>query len=232
MGYLDKSAITVDAILTKKGRALLANQGTGNTLGNLSTFITKFSVADDEVDYTLYDTAHPLGSNYYGSIIENMPVLEAVPDETQLMKYKILTLSDAESQLLKSGDQSTGVYLKLGVGSSGPITNVNRTIQIAAGTQDTTLKFITNGIKDTSYTVTIFDSAVATVLPSTNNPNVRSSSTSLDDTLTAFVQSLGNGEAEFKLQKKTVTVQSTTQMTVFGNDTGVTETFIVIVNPD
>lgn len=88
MGYLDKSTITVDAILTNRGRELLS-QGTGT--GNFQ--ITKFAVADDEVDYTLYTTAHPLGSNYYGAIIENMPVLEATPDETQIMRYKLVTVT-------------------------------------------------------------------------------------------------------------------------------------------
>jgi hypothetical protein len=54
--------------------------------------ITQFALADDEVDYDLWNPAHPLGSQYYGIVIENMPVTEAVPDETQSMKYKLLTL--------------------------------------------------------------------------------------------------------------------------------------------
>lgn len=91
MGYLDKSTITVDAILTNRGRELLS-QGTGT--GNFQ--ITKFAVSDDEVDYGLYNTAHPLGSNYYGAIIENMPVLEATPDETQIMRYKLVTITGDE----------------------------------------------------------------------------------------------------------------------------------------
>jgi hypothetical protein len=55
--------------------------------------ITKFAIADDEVDYTLYRTDHPLGTNYYGAVIENMPVLEATPDETQTMRYKLVTIT-------------------------------------------------------------------------------------------------------------------------------------------
>lgn len=91
MGYLDKSTITVDAILTNRGRELLS-QGTGT--GNFQ--ITKFAVSDDEVDYGLYNTAHPLGSNYYGAIIENMPVLEATPDESQIMRYKLVSITGAD----------------------------------------------------------------------------------------------------------------------------------------
>jgi hypothetical protein len=85
MGYLDNSSITVDAILTKKGRELLAK-------GRQNFSITQFALADDEVDYDLWNPAHPLGSDYYGVVIESMPVTEAVPDETQSMKYKLITL--------------------------------------------------------------------------------------------------------------------------------------------
>ena len=85
MGYLNNQVVTVDAILTKKGRELLA-QG-GNAFN-----ITQFSLADDEVDYSLYNPSHPSGSAYYGEAIENMPVLEAFPNELQTMKYKLVTL--------------------------------------------------------------------------------------------------------------------------------------------
>ena len=85
MGYLNNSVVTVDAILTKKGRQLLAqNDG--------SFQITQFALADDEIDYTLYNPTHPSGSAYYGQALENIPLLEAFPDETQIMKYKLTTL--------------------------------------------------------------------------------------------------------------------------------------------
>ena len=90
MGYLDNSTITVDAILTKRGRELLA-MGGSQASGNNPFQITQFALADDEIDYDLWNPAHPLGSAYYGTVIENMPVTEAVPDETQVMKYKLCT---------------------------------------------------------------------------------------------------------------------------------------------
>ena len=92
MGYLDNSIVTVDAILTKKGRELLAR-------GDGSFKITQFAVSDDEIDYTLYNPNHPLGSQYYGEAIENMPLLEAFPDETQSLKYKITTLPRGTAKL-------------------------------------------------------------------------------------------------------------------------------------
>ena len=92
MGYLDNSIVTVDAILTKKGRELLAR-------GDGSFNITQFALADDEIDYTLYNPSHPSGSALYGEAIENMPLLEAFPDETQIMKYKLTTLPRGTSKL-------------------------------------------------------------------------------------------------------------------------------------
>ena len=92
MGYLNNSVITVDAILTTKGRQLLAqNDG--------SFRITQFALADDEIDYTMYNPNHPSGSSYYGEAIVNMPLLEAFPLETQIMKYKLVTLPRGTAKL-------------------------------------------------------------------------------------------------------------------------------------
>ena len=92
MGFLDNSSVTVDAILTKRGRELLAE-------GRDKFLITQFALADDEVDYDLWNPAHSLGSDYYGIVIENMPVLEAITDENYLMKYKLLSLPKSTVKL-------------------------------------------------------------------------------------------------------------------------------------
>jgi hypothetical protein len=85
MGYLNNSVVTVDAILTDKGRELLAkNDGTFR--------ITQFALSDDEIDYTLYNPTNPSGSAFYGQAIENLPLLEAFPLVTQEMKYVLTTL--------------------------------------------------------------------------------------------------------------------------------------------
>ena len=92
MGYLNNTVITVDAILTKKGREALArNDG--------SFRITQFALSDDEIDYTLYNPSHPSGSTYYGEAIEGMPLLEAFPDDQQIMKYKLATLPRGTAKL-------------------------------------------------------------------------------------------------------------------------------------
>jgi hypothetical protein len=114
MGYLDNSTITVDAILTKKGRELLA-MGRGNPGGFQ---ITQFALADDEVDYGLWNSAHPLGSAYYGAVIENMPVTEAIPDETNTMKYMLITMPQGQTYMpylqAEKNSISLQTYFKIG----------------------------------------------------------------------------------------------------------------------
>ena len=105
MGYLNNQVVTIDAILTKKGRELLAK-------GNGTFKITQFALGDDEIDYTLYNPSHPSGSAYYGEAIENMPLLEAFPDETQIMKYKLATLPRGTSKMPTISLVSNSIILK------------------------------------------------------------------------------------------------------------------------
>jgi len=135
MGFLDNTSITVDAILTKKGRELLAR-------GQNEFKITKFALADDEIDYNLWDTTHTNGSNYYGAVIENMPLLEAFVDENQLMRYKLTTLPKETAKL---------PILEL------PSPSLNFT---GAGITQTISPNTRNG-QDSSYTFTLFNADVA-----------------------------------------------------------------------
>ena len=92
MGYLNNTSVVVDAILTDKGRQLLAqNDG--------SFQITQFSLSDDEVDYILYNPNHPSGSAFYGEAIENMPIIQAFPEANEIMKYKLITLPRGTAKL-------------------------------------------------------------------------------------------------------------------------------------
>ena len=147
MGYLDNNTVTVDAILTKKGRELLArNDG--------SFRITQFSLADDEIDYTLYNPYHPSGSAFYGEAIENMPILEAFPDETQVMKYKLLTLPRGTAKLPVLEVGYTTITLKQGAALSITPQTLN---YLGA---DTTFEA-------SGYTATIGDSRVLSVFQGT-----------------------------------------------------------------
>ena len=117
MGFLDNSSITVDAILTKRGRQILAAGGDLN--------ITKFALSDEEIDYTLWDVTHPDGTNSYGAVIENMPVLEAFPDENQVMRYKLVSLPKDTAKLpIIEVPQSSILFKNAGVVQ--PITPTTR----------------------------------------------------------------------------------------------------------
>ena len=137
MGYLNNSVVTVDAILTKKGRELLAR-------GDGSFRITQFALADDEIDYTLYNTTHPSGSAYYGEAIENMPLLEAFPDETQIMKYKLATLprGTAKLPILEAG------YASITLKQGASLTITPQTLNFLGTSQ---------AFESSGYTVTIAD---------------------------------------------------------------------------
>ena len=117
MGYLDNNTLTVDAILTKKGREKLA--------AGLGLNITQFALADDEIDYSLYEPAHPLGSAYYDAAIKNMPVIEASPDETQVMKYKLVTLPKNTTRIpvVEFGIPNISVNQKSGEVALSPTTS-------------------------------------------------------------------------------------------------------------
>jgi hypothetical protein len=91
MSYIDNQTITVDAILTKKGRELLAKNGNLN--------ITSFALADDEIDYSLYNPSHPNGSAFFDIALRNIPVFEPLADETQTMKYKLVTLNQGVTSI-------------------------------------------------------------------------------------------------------------------------------------
>jgi hypothetical protein len=106
MAYLSNqnNEIIIDAVLTKYGREKLASQG---SLG-----ITKFALSDDEVDYSLYNVDHPMGTDFYDVAIVKMPTLEALPGNTLSMKYKLFTNRDTATVSSVS---------KLGVSEADPL---------------------------------------------------------------------------------------------------------------
>jgi hypothetical protein len=107
MGYLNNAVVTVDAILTNKGRELLAR-------GDGSFRITQFALSDDEIDYTLYNPTHPSGSALYGQAIENLPLLEAFPETTQNLRYKLVTLPRGTAKMPVLDIGYTSITLKQG----------------------------------------------------------------------------------------------------------------------
>jgi len=84
MAFLDSTTAVIDAILTRKGRELLAkNDG--------SFQITKFAFGDDEVNYQLFDATKATDQD---SDILNLPVLEPVSNENVALLYRLVTLPE------------------------------------------------------------------------------------------------------------------------------------------
>jgi hypothetical protein len=198
MGYLDNSSITVDAILTKKGRELLAR-------GRDEFRITQFALSDDEVDYNLWNPDHPLGTAYYGVVIENMPVTEAVPDETQVLKYKLVTLPKDTVRIPVVSVGSTSITL-----ASGGVASLT----------PTTLNF-PNGNTSFGYTAILSDSDAATIEVVRTAPNAAVAS------VPAFI---GDNEAsqtvavtglEFRITAKSQPLaDKQATIVLIGNETG------------
>ena len=99
MGFLDSTSITVDAILTKTGRQRLS-------AGDFR--VTKFALSDDEIDYTLYDVTHPNGTDSYGTVIENMNLLEAIPNRVSFNSH-LVDSNTSGAKLLISPLQYTNI---------------------------------------------------------------------------------------------------------------------------
>ena len=84
MGYLDSTTVTVDAVLTKKGRQIISEGG--------SLDIRYFTLSDTGVDYTLWNADHPSGSAYYGEAIETLPQTEALTNSQYAIRNKLVSL--------------------------------------------------------------------------------------------------------------------------------------------
>jgi len=199
MGYLNNSVVTVDAILTKKGRELLAkNDG--------SFRITQFALADDEIDYTLYNPTHPSGSAYYGQAIDNMPLLEAFPDETQIMKYKLTTLprGTAKMPILDLG--YTSIVIKQG--ASLAITP--QTLNYAGG----------NTYEASGYTATISDVRTMSTFEGVGINTPQAASLNATTTLGTNVSKTVVGT--------TINMRATTVNTLFGTNNSLYTTLTVV----
>ena len=209
MGYLTGNEITVDAILTKKGRELLA-------MGRSAFDVTQFAVADDEIDYGLYDTAHPLGTAYYGSAIERMPIVEASPDETQNLRYKLVTLNRGSNAIPTIQLGTAAITLTYS-------NTANPSFLLKPTTSDGTLNGPTFG-----YTAVLYDAEAATVsgtpVPGTSTVPVFFG----DIPMTNAVVVRG---LDFTIRPRDVTRRTETQLVIVGNQTGATITVPVIINP-
>jgi hypothetical protein len=204
MAILNNTTVTVDAILTTKGRELLArNDG--------SFQITQFSLADDEIDYTLYNPNHPSGSAFYGEAIESMPVIEAFPNESQIMRYKLVTLPRGTSRLPVINLGYSSITLKQGAS----LTITPQTLNYLGATST----FEANG-----YIATIADSRLLSTFQGTGITTTTTGTTDLNTT-TGTVLSLSQIGTSF-------TITGTTINTLFGSTLTTLTTTITVIGRD
>ena len=203
MAYLDNTEITVDAILTKKGRQKLAS---GQSLN-----IAKFALGDDEIDYTLYEPAHPKGSAYYDSAIRAIPVTEASPDETQVLRYKLVTLPLNTTQI---------PVVKLGVTAIA----VNQT-EGGVGLTPTTSPA---GNQNAGYTVVLADQRAGTLTVTSGATGTGTIPVFLGEEITTTAQVVTGLEFRFT-PNPNLTIDVATTITVYGNETGGSQTIPVTV---
>jgi hypothetical protein len=148
MGFLDHSTnnIIIDAVLTDVGRRKLADN-------NGSFRIAFFSLADDEVDYTIIEKfGRTVGKE---KITKNTPVFEAQTKGDLALKYRMLTLPDPTIIRLPflSLDGSTG--LANNTISFNRNNNTSRDVKVEQRTQDDSI--IPDGTSDVTFTVMVPD---------------------------------------------------------------------------
>jgi hypothetical protein len=202
MGYLNNQVVTVDAILTKKGRQLLAqNDG--------SFRITQFSLADDEIDYTLYNPNNPSGSAYYGEAIDNMPLLEAFADDSQIMKYKLATLP-----------RGTAVLPVLDLGYAAITLKQGASLSITPQT----LNYLgnTSAFETSGYSATISD---VRTMATFNGVGIQSTAATAQNATSTTT--LGTNVSSTVIGSQ-INLRATTVNTLFGTNTSVSTTLTVI----
>jgi len=204
MAYLDNSEITVDAILTKKGREKLAS---GQGLN-----ITKFALGDDEIDYTLYEPAHPKGSAYYDSAIRAIPVTEATPDETQILRYKLVTLPKGTTQI---------PLVRLGIPSIG-VTQLEGSVSMTPTTSP-------SGNTNAGYTMVLADQTAGTLTVTRGATTGGTIPVFLGEEISTTAQVVSGLEFRFT-PNSALTFDVQTTITVYGNETGGSQTIPVTVN--
>lgn len=200
MSYLSSTSVVVDAILTKKGRELLSrNDG--------SFRITQFSLADDEVDYTLYNPSHPSGSAFYGEAIEAMPIIQAYPNDTEIMKYKLITLPRGTAKIPVLDLGYTAITIKQGA-------------SLAITPQTLNYLGATSTFEQSGYVATIGD---VRTMSSFNGVGINTpEATSLNSTTT-----IGTNVSKTVIGT-TINLTATTVNTLFGSNTSLYTTLVVV----
>jgi hypothetical protein len=212
MAYLNNTTLEIDAVLTKKGRQLLSKDPT-------KFIITQFALADDEVDYNMWNPNHTLGSDYYGEMIEKMPITEANPNENLVMKYKLISLDKSTTKMPILDIGQTNITLK----AAGQIYTIT----------PSTLN-ITDGDLTYGYTAILSDSDVCILTP-TPGYTVNIDGVPTTNITSEEQQLLSNESVTVVAKRFDITAKSqpyndtSATITIIGNETGGWQVLNVLV---
>jgi hypothetical protein len=213
MGHLDKNEKVIEAKLTELGRERLAK---GEGLD-----ITQFALSDDEVDYNLWQDNLPREDA--GAIIENLPTYEALVDETQSMRYKLITLEEDLENVPQVEFQAGTLPIELDANSTSITVQPSTRLQTGPSTTEDT------GLDNTlGYTAIVEDESNLTLsVPSGAEPDEP------DATIPALYGQKQRVEGsdvstavgtEFELSRNVTNLADggtdQTEITIIGNETG------------
>ena len=163
-------------------------------------------MADDEIDYTLYQPNHPNGSAFYDIALRNTPVFEPLTDETQVMKYKLVTLNQGVTSI--------------------PVVSIsqNNIVVASSYTGEIIINPSTNPSYDlqTGYTAILGNKTVGTlIVQQTNAVN------SVSSTIPSFVGNINTTSAQVVVgntfrfvPNSSLGKTTTTNLTIVGNESG------------
>ena len=163
------------------------------------------------MQFSPYEPAHPKGSAYYDSAIKAIPILEASPDETQVLRYKLVTLPKGTTQIpiVALGISSIGVNQDEGQVALSPTTSPQ-------------------GNTGAGYTVVLADQRAGTLSVTQGASATGTIPVFLGEEITTTAQVVSGLGFSFTPNPSLTTNISTT-ITVYGNETGGSQTIPVTV---
>lgn len=217
MGHLDRNERVIEAKLTDVGRKRLAD---GDGID-----VTQFALADDEVDYETWKENVP--AEDAGAIIENLPTYEAFTDETQSMRYKLITLEEdikevpqvvvsQENQVIDIDNQDPAAEIS-------PVTELNG--------NDTGLD------KTLGYTAILQNGDIATLSaqqnsePDVTNPTIPALYGRKQRIEGSSVSEVVATDFELAWDGSGLSATKETTLTIIGNETGLTFDIEVTIRP-
>lgn len=196
MGFLNHSTnnIIVDAVLTEKGRELLARS-------DRSFEIAYFRLSDDEVDYSLITK--------YGKVIgkekieKNTPIFEALTGEDTSLKYPLLNITNVTNLQYLPKIVNTSSTNSVSISSNSTQNNSQQTVNFKTSITGVSTSFnLTQKLVDNEFAIVMNKKLLSVV------DNTGSEPTEFEETIVYKVVARTESSREYIGQKfGTITLQ-------------------------